>query len=268
MYGGGISFESSSNNVNYDRFYNNNATNGTDVYMDDVNNISCNWWADNNNPTKATNGKVQIAAPDGCMDNYYQVQLYANDYTTFNNTTYNGFVPINVGYRLVLNGTNDNSSVLNLPGFNAIITSALLNSSVTQFRLLGDSNDHDARYNWINSITTAGNNMLRALVDNEDISINIKATNDDKLPPTKNSTDKPNESLDNTDRFNNRSNNIGLNAAGSNTTGLNNTGLNTSGSNNTGFNNGLLDTVSPLIILLSFLSILIVVGGVLYLRRK
>jgi parallel beta-helix repeat protein len=192
-FGGGISLDTSNNNINYNRFYNNNANNGMDIVIggnknniatsDDMNvntatksNISYNWWG-NNNPNDE-----QIVAPDGLLDNFYQVQLRADDLTFFNNSTYNGSLPISVGYRLVLNDTNDSSTASNLPGFNVTIDpNANLLSRGLQLHSSGNSITRDARNNWSDSINDEGNFVLRALVDNEDLSLDI-TSKDDRIP--------------------------------------------------------------------------------------
>jgi len=61
-------------------------------------NVSSNWWG-NNTPQSITNG---------VMDDYYQVELSANQISTrnLNNSSVNGFIPVPLGYKMCLNGSN------------------------------------------------------------------------------------------------------------------------------------------------------------------
>jgi hypothetical protein len=156
--------------INFNRFVNNNGTGNGIVIANRSANCSNNWWGDNTPDT--INNTI--------MDNYYQVQLQAGNNTTTSNTNYiyNGSEPLNIGYKLVLNGTNNTDNVSNLPYFNANITDPNLLRSSRGMLLLADFITHDARDNWSSEINTTGH-VFQALVDNEDISINIKAADDD-----------------------------------------------------------------------------------------
>jgi hypothetical protein len=160
--------------INFNRFINNSGkSNGVTIENDRVN-CNYNWWG-NNTPQSITNAD---------MSSYYQVQLRAGDTI---NTNYNGSVPIDDDYRLVLNGTNDSNNAPNLPYFNKNISLKNSNSNpygvnlfnrvnlFNEANLLRAIDDNDARQDWSSTINDLGNYTLRSVVDNEDVNISISA---------------------------------------------------------------------------------------------
>jgi hypothetical protein len=120
---------------------------------------------------------------------YYVVQLGVGDFNTIMNSSVTKFTPIDLTYNLVLNTTNTSDGVDKLPDFNATIN--LKNKDDTVFmdglrqfhnpitnRLITNppiSESISAKNPWNDALTTAGEYTLNAIVDNEDLSVNITA---------------------------------------------------------------------------------------------
>ncbi|GAA5818927.1 MAG: DUF11 domain-containing protein partial [Methanobrevibacter sp. CfCl-M3] len=180
--GGGFMDQANNLNIVFNRFVNNTNNNGTMVNNGVVNsggplvNFSSNWWG-NNTPQ---------SIPNGVMDDYYQVELSANQTSTrdLNNSSVNGFVPVPLGYRMCLNGLNNTGNISNLPDFNATIklnnNTGLFRSDIGLFRVSpfmspGDSFDVLAKSSWNDTINNPGNYTFSALVDNQQLNINLAA---------------------------------------------------------------------------------------------
>ncbi|MDR2624202.1 MAG: right-handed parallel beta-helix repeat-containing protein, partial [Methanobrevibacter sp.] len=112
-YGGGVS-STSNGSLNYCRIYNNTATNGGSDANVTQGNIDYNWWGTNN---IKTNNMINGPLPN----NYYLVQVGADDFNTTVNNSVSRTVPVPLSYSLVLNTTNDSAGVSNLPDFNKTI---------------------------------------------------------------------------------------------------------------------------------------------------
>jgi len=137
-------------------------------------NVSSNWWG-NNTPQNITKG---------VMEDFYQVELSADQVSTrdLNNSSVNGFVPVPLGYRMCLNGSNNTGDIGRLPDFNATIklnnNTGLFRSDIGLFRFLpfmspGDSFDVLAKDPWNDTINNHGNYTFSALVDNQQLNINL-----------------------------------------------------------------------------------------------
>ncbi|GAA5819302.1 MAG: Pseudogene of Ig-like domain repeat protein [Methanobrevibacter sp. CfCl-M3] len=119
------------------------------------------------------------------MDDFYQVELSANQvFTRDLNSSVNGIVPVPLGYKMCLNGSNNTGNISNLPDFNATIklnnNTGRLRSDIGLFRFspfmnLGDSFDVLAKDPWNDTIDNHGNYTFSALVDNQQLNINLTA---------------------------------------------------------------------------------------------
>jgi len=89
-----------------------------------------------------------------------------------------------MGYKMCLNGPNNTGNISNLPDFNVTIklnnNTGLFRSDIALFRFshfmnLGDSFDVSAKDPWNDTINNTGNYTFSALVDNQQLNINLAA---------------------------------------------------------------------------------------------
>ncbi|GAA5818759.1 MAG: Pseudogene of autotransporter domain-containing protein [Methanobrevibacter sp. CfCl-M3] len=175
--GAGIHVNSGTGNVSYNRFVNNTA-NGV---LSNVNGFSgdrdFNWWGTNNISDAGIGGTLP--------NNHYTIELSAGDTSTKDvNKTVNSPIPVPLGYKMVLNTTNDTGDIGNLPDFNAIIglnnNPGLLKNiglfRFSPFQLIpGSPVVVSAKNPWNDTINSLGNYTFNALVDNENLNISINA---------------------------------------------------------------------------------------------
>ncbi|MDR1819935.1 MAG: DUF11 domain-containing protein [Methanobrevibacter sp.] len=172
--GGGI-LTNSNGIVNYCRIFNNTNYDGFNIGNSSCN-IDFNWWGQNN----ITN------LIDGTYPNsYYQIELSAaNNSTRDVNKNVSGVVPVGLGYRMVLNDSNNTGNFSYLPDFNATIklnnNTGLFRSGIGLFGFLpfmmaGDSFDILAKNPWNDTINNAGNYVFSGLVDNQQLNITLFA---------------------------------------------------------------------------------------------
>ncbi|GAA5819271.1 MAG: conserved hypothetical protein [Methanobrevibacter sp. CfCl-M3] len=154
--GVGIHVNSGTRNVSYNRFVN-NTVNGV---LSNVNGFSgdrdSNWWGTNNINDAGIGGSLP--------NNYYQIELSAaNESTRDVNKTIGSFIlPVPLGYKMCLNGTNNTGNISNLPDFNATIklidslrSNGNFRSSLDLFRVSpfqmtpGDSVNVSAKNSWV-----------------------------------------------------------------------------------------------------------------------
>ncbi|GAA5818111.1 MAG: Pseudogene of right-handed parallel beta-helix repeat-containing [Methanobrevibacter sp. CfCl-M3] len=244
IFGGGVFVSSGGCSVVFNRFVNNTDNGsmvGNGVTCFGSCNVSSNWWG-NNTPQNITNG---------VMEDYYQVELSANQVSTRDvNKSVNGIVPVSLGYRMCLSGSNNTSDVGRLPDFNATIE---LNNNSFLFRFShsmspGDVNITSAKNQWNNTINNTGSYVLSGLVDNQILNINISAIDLPNPPGPPGSNDNGTNSTN------------GTGGDG---------GSNGDDDNGGWFNNlddwdGLLGTGFPLIVMLIVLSVF----GLIYYRRR
>ncbi|MDR3291932.1 MAG: DUF11 domain-containing protein, partial [Methanobrevibacter sp.] len=184
--GGGIYTSGWSANVviNYNRIVNN-----TDYGLkrdDGLVNVDCNWWGNNTPDT---------IIGDVVMNNYYLVRLTANRSTNSLSNTTSGSVlhcipgDVTLSYDLVLNTTNTNDNVTNLPyftGTHQVDTGVYIRSLREVFgglnRLFNPlatdepvNNDARINYNNTTSLNPGDNVTLNSSVDNENINITALA---------------------------------------------------------------------------------------------
>ncbi|GAA5819853.1 MAG: Pseudogene of Ig-like domain repeat protein [Methanobrevibacter sp. CfCl-M3] len=175
--GGAGIYVGGTGNVSYNRFVN-NTVNGV---LRNVNGFSgdrdFNWWGTNNISDAGIGGSLP--------NNHYTIELSAGDTSTKDvNKTVNSPIPVPLGYKMVLNTTNDTGDISNLPDFNATIK---LNNNTGLFRFLpfmmpkpfmspGDSVNILAKDPWNDTINNPGNYIFSALVDNQQLNINLAAT--------------------------------------------------------------------------------------------
>ncbi|GAA5818431.1 MAG: DUF11 domain-containing protein [Methanobrevibacter sp. CfCl-M3] len=152
--------------VNYCRIFNNTNYGGFNVGNSSCN-IDFNWWGQNN-ITNLINGTLP--------NNYYQIELSANQVSTRDlNTSVNGTIPVPLGYKMCLNGSNNTGNINNLPDFNATIK---LSNNTGLFRFLpfmspGESVNILAKDPWNDTINNPGNYIFSALVDNQQLNISF-----------------------------------------------------------------------------------------------
>ncbi|GAA5818199.1 MAG: conserved hypothetical protein partial [Methanobrevibacter sp. CfCl-M3] len=177
MNGGGI-YINNNGSVVFNRFVN-NTDNGTmvgnGVTCTDFCNVSSNWYG-NNTPQNITNG---------VMKDYYQVELSANQvFTRDLNKSASGIIPVLLGYKMCLNGSNNTGNIANLPDFNATIKlnniTGLFRSDIALFRfspfmMPGESVNVSAKNHWNDIINNHGNYTFSALADNQQLNLNITA---------------------------------------------------------------------------------------------
>ncbi|MDR3222614.1 MAG: DUF11 domain-containing protein [Methanobrevibacter sp.] len=187
--------------LKYCRILNNTGTNGKEV-----NNpsgiIDFNWWGQNN-----INDLINGTKPNS----YYMVQLGAGDNkTTVNKNYICSFFPVDLSYGLVLNGTNISAGVDELPDFDKelrfgnltnLFTTPLKESILKPNSLLGIpikgldlpfnrfdipiGNNSSAKLPYYYTLNDNDSIVFEALVDNEDLNINLLAS---KLPTVTNFT--------------------------------------------------------------------------------
>jgi hypothetical protein len=175
------------------------------------NNISCNWWG-NNNPTNATSGHAQIVAQNNVVyTNHFVVRLSENDTknaTSSDNTTVDipaSYGDVTLKYELVLNDTNSSVDTYKLPDFSAWHNVSITNKPVVQHTssLSGFLEKFlNGLFGWVNADETVNakdpyentsalpydNEILsfESIVDNEDLVLNV--TSNDNLNPYTNLT--------------------------------------------------------------------------------
>ncbi|MDR3222723.1 MAG: Ig-like domain repeat protein [Methanobrevibacter sp.] len=191
--GGGV-YINSGGKVNYCRILNNKASNGKEA--NNNGNINYNWWGQNN-ITDLIVGQLPM--------NYYVVQLgVGENKTTVNNSYNNCSFPVYLSYGLVLNTTNLSTNVSNLPDFDKKLrlgnltnsfTTPLKESILKPNSLLGILingldlpfnrfdipivDNSNAKLSYSITLNDNGSYVFEALVDNEDLNINLSAP---KLP--------------------------------------------------------------------------------------
>jgi hypothetical protein len=175
--GGGV-YLSGGGSVSYCRITGNTAANyGKEAYVNSGS-LDSNWWGDNN--------ITELIKGSFVLNSYYQLQLTVGSVSTVDEVkNYTGLVPVSYGCGLVLNGTNDSTNSSNLPDFtgnttlsNVLGRSLPLEVGVRSFTP-GQSDSFNVPDGWNDILNSFGNYNLTAVVDNEDLSVNITVDKQD-----------------------------------------------------------------------------------------